>query len=63
MRSSAPSVGLLEIVYGLYAATVFLVFGLLAFALVLLPFGINARRHIAHFAARAFFPSPACPSA
>jgi len=47
--------GLLEIAYGLYAVTAFLVCGLLAFALVLLPFGITARRHMAHFAARAFF--------
>ena len=41
--------------YGLYAAVAFLVFGLLAFALVLLPFGITARRNMAHFAAQAFF--------
>ena len=45
----------LQIFYGLYAITVFLVFGLSAFVLVLLPLGIQARRHIAHFAARAFF--------
>jgi 1-acyl-sn-glycerol-3-phosphate acyltransferase len=45
----------LQIIYGLYANTVFLVFGLSAFVLVLLPLGIKARRHIAHFAARAFF--------
>jgi 1-acyl-sn-glycerol-3-phosphate acyltransferase len=44
----------LQIIYGLYAITVFLVFGLSAFVLVLLPLGIQARRHIAHFAARAF---------
>ena len=47
--------GLLETVYGLYAVTVFLICGLLAFALVLLPLGITARRHMAHFAAQAFF--------
>lgn len=47
--------GLLQIAYGLYAAAVFLVCGLLAFALVLLPLGITARRHMAHFAAQAFF--------
>jgi 1-acyl-sn-glycerol-3-phosphate acyltransferase len=47
--------GWLEIAYGLYALTAFLVCGLLAFALVLLPLGITARRHMAHFAAQAFF--------
>jgi 1-acyl-sn-glycerol-3-phosphate acyltransferase len=47
--------GLLETVYGLYAVTAFLVCGLLAFALVLLPFGITARRHLTHLAAQAFF--------
>ena len=47
--------GLLEIAYGLYAVTAFLVCGLLAFALVLLPLGITARRHMTHFAAQAFF--------
>ena len=47
--------GLLEIPYGLYAAAAFLVCGLLAFALVLLPLGITARRHMAHLAAQAFF--------
>jgi 1-acyl-sn-glycerol-3-phosphate acyltransferase len=41
--------------YGLYAIAVFLAFALTAFAAVLLPVGIRARRHIAHFAARAFF--------
>jgi 1-acyl-sn-glycerol-3-phosphate acyltransferase len=45
----------LQIIYGLYAITVFLTFGLSAFVLVLLPLGIKARRHVAHFAARAFF--------
>jgi 1-acyl-sn-glycerol-3-phosphate acyltransferase len=45
----------LQTLYGLYAITVFLVFGLSAFVAVLLPFGIKTRRHIAHFAARAFF--------
>ena len=47
--------GLLEIAYGVYAAVAFLVCGLLAFALVLLPLGITARRHMAHLAAQAFF--------
>src|SRR5690606_17196280 len=45
----------LEIIFGVYALLVFLVFGLSAFVAVLLPLGIKARRHIAHFAARAFF--------
>ncbi len=45
----------LEIIYGVYVLAVFLVFGLSAFVAVLLPFGIKTRRHIAHFAARAFF--------
>jgi 1-acyl-sn-glycerol-3-phosphate acyltransferase len=45
----------LETIYGLYAIVMFLVFGLGACAAVLLPLGIKARRHIAHFAARAFF--------
>jgi 1-acyl-sn-glycerol-3-phosphate acyltransferase len=47
--------GSLELAYGLYASLVFLVCGLLAFALVLLPLGITTRRHMAHFAAQAFF--------
>jgi 1-acyl-sn-glycerol-3-phosphate acyltransferase len=47
--------GLLEIAYGLYAVAAFLVCGLATFALVLLPLGITARRHMAHFAAQAFF--------
>lgn len=47
--------GLLEIAYGLYAAAAFLVCGLLAFALVLLPLPVAARRQMAHFAAQAFF--------
>jgi 1-acyl-sn-glycerol-3-phosphate acyltransferase len=56
MRGSGnPLTGALQTFYGLYAIAVFLVFGLSAFVLVLLPLGIKARRHIAHFAARAFF--------
>ncbi|HEY7641294.1 MAG TPA: lysophospholipid acyltransferase family protein [Steroidobacteraceae bacterium] len=47
--------GPLEIAYGLYAVAAFLVCGLLAFFLMLLPLGITARRHMAHFAAQAFF--------
>jgi 1-acyl-sn-glycerol-3-phosphate acyltransferase len=46
---------MLEIFYGLYALGVFIVFALSAFFAVMLPLGITARRHIAHFAARAFF--------
>jgi 1-acyl-sn-glycerol-3-phosphate acyltransferase len=46
---------LFEAVYGLYALTVFIVFALSAFVAVMLPFNIKARRHIAHFAAQAFF--------
>jgi 1-acyl-sn-glycerol-3-phosphate acyltransferase len=45
----------LETIYGLYALGVFITFALTAFVLVMLPLGIKARRHIAHFAARAFF--------
>ena len=52
--------GLLEIAYGLYAVTAFLVCGLLAFALVLLPLGITARRRMTHFAAQAFSDLPEC---
>jgi len=47
--------GLLEIPYGLYAVAAFLVCGSSVFALVLLPLGINTRRHMAHLAAQAFF--------
>jgi 1-acyl-sn-glycerol-3-phosphate acyltransferase len=50
-----PFTAVLQIIYGLYAIAVFLTFGLSAFVAVLLPLGIKARRHIAHFAARAFF--------
>lgn len=45
----------LQIVYGLYAVALFLVLGISALILVLLPFGIDARRHIAHCTARLFF--------
>ncbi len=47
----------LEILYGIYALAVFLIFGLIAFLLVtLIPgLGIKARRSIAHTAARSFF--------
>ena len=45
----------LESIYGLYALIVFLVFGVGTLFAVMLPLGIKARRHIAHFGARAFF--------
>lgn len=41
--------------YGIYAAAVFVVLSLLAFPLVLLPFRIATRRHIAHVTAHLFF--------
>lgn len=47
--------GLLEILYGIYALAAFVALGLLAFALVLLPLGVAARRHVAHLMAAAFF--------
>jgi 1-acyl-sn-glycerol-3-phosphate acyltransferase len=47
--------GPLEIAYGLYALAAFVVCGLLAIVLILLPLGITARRHAAQFAAQAFF--------
>jgi 1-acyl-sn-glycerol-3-phosphate acyltransferase len=46
---------LLHTLYGIYAVVAFLVLSLLAFPLVLLPFGIATRRHIAHVTARLFF--------
>jgi len=46
---------ILHIIYGLYAGLVFLALGLCAFLLVLLPFGVSARRQIAHASARLFF--------
>ena len=51
-----------EILYGVYALAVFLVFGLTAFVVVLLPMGVAARRYAAHalascgFATRVTFP-------
>lgn len=57
-RLRAPTAvvrSVLEIIHGVYALLVFLAFGLSAFIAVLLPFGIQTRRRIAHFAARAFF--------
>jgi 1-acyl-sn-glycerol-3-phosphate acyltransferase len=46
---------LLQLFYGIYAVVAFVVCGLLAVLLVLLPLGIEARRQIVHFTARAFF--------
>ena len=51
----------LEILYGALAIAVFLVFGLVAFVVVLLPMGVSARRYIAHAVARAFFWSVGMP--
>jgi 1-acyl-sn-glycerol-3-phosphate acyltransferase len=45
----------LDIAYGIYVLAVFLTFAITALVLVLLPIGITARRHVAHFAARVFF--------
>jgi 1-acyl-sn-glycerol-3-phosphate acyltransferase len=47
--------GLIEIIYGVYVLAVFLVCALIALIAVLLPFGIQTRRDIAHHAARIFF--------
>lgn len=45
----------LHIFYGLYAILAFLILALSAVVAVLLPVGIDARRHIAHSFARLFF--------
>jgi 1-acyl-sn-glycerol-3-phosphate acyltransferase len=47
--------GVLHVIYGVYALAVFIVLGLLAFLLVMLPLGLTARRHVAHFMARMLF--------
>jgi 1-acyl-sn-glycerol-3-phosphate acyltransferase len=47
--------GVLQLMYGLYALAVFIVLGLVAFVLVMLPLGLAARRHVAHFMARMLF--------
>jgi hypothetical protein len=52
--------GLLEIVYGLYAATAFLVCGLLAFALVVLRWGSQHGAHWRTSRRRPFSDLPAC---
>lgn len=46
---------ILHAIYGIYAVCVFVVLSLLAFPLVLLPFDIATRRHIAHVTAGLFF--------
>lgn len=46
---------ILHTCYGIYAVVAFVVLSLLAFPLVLLPFRIETRRHIAHATARLFF--------
>jgi len=48
-------VRLLEILYGVFAVAMFLVFGLIAFIVVLAPMSISARRYVAHAVARGFF--------
>jgi 1-acyl-sn-glycerol-3-phosphate acyltransferase len=45
----------LEIAYGIYALAVFVLTGLLAFILILLPFPIGTRRRMAHLTGRTFF--------
>jgi len=46
---------LLQIPYGVYALLAFVIMGLSAFVLVLLPLGMRARRRIAHAVARTYF--------
>lgn len=47
---------MIDAIYGLYAVIAFLILGFAAFVLVLIPgLGLNARRAVAHFTARAFF--------
>lgn len=53
-----PLLGFLQFIYGLYALAVFIVLGLIAFVLVMLPLGLRARRHLAHFMARMLFLAP-----
>jgi 1-acyl-sn-glycerol-3-phosphate acyltransferase len=45
---------LFNTLYGIYAVTVFIALGTVAFVLTLLPLGIRARRNIAHMTARGF---------
>lgn len=53
--------GVLEPFYGLYALVVFFVLGFVAFVLVMLPLGLAARRHLAHFMARMLFRAAGMP--
>src|SRR4051794_13085182 len=46
---------LADAVFGVYAALLFAVLGGVALILVMLPIGLAARRHVAHFTARLFF--------
>ncbi|HEX7114249.1 MAG TPA: lysophospholipid acyltransferase family protein [Steroidobacter sp.] len=57
MSADSPSrlPAALELLYGGYAVLAFLLTGLVAFILILLPLGIRARRAIAHFMAASFF--------
>ncbi len=50
----SPLRELAHLIYGLYAVTVFVVSGLIAFILVLLPLSLTARRHAAHLSGRVF---------
>jgi len=56
-RPALPALfmGLVHWIYGLYAAGIFALLGVIAFLLVSLPLSLMARRHIAHFAGRGFF--------
>jgi 1-acyl-sn-glycerol-3-phosphate acyltransferase len=46
---------LIDALFGMYAALLFALIGAIAVILVMLPIGLAARRHIAHFTARTFF--------
>lgn len=46
---------LIDAVFGVYAVLLFAVLGAIALILVVLPIGLAARRHVAHFTARLFF--------
>jgi len=53
--SRSPFTSLPQLLYGLYAAGIFVMLGLLAVLLIMLPFSLTARRHIAHLTGRCFF--------
>lgn len=55
----SPFTKLWHLLYGPYAAGIFVMLGLLAFPLIMLPFSLAIRRHIAHLTGRSFF-SLAC---